>query len=233
VSCRAVGEALLAALVQLQAGAAFQPGVIPAQAAAASNSTSSPATASQSATPSTAPAAATSSTALGLLEVPASGTAAAAAPVTSRSTGSAATDFSLGSDAVSGSWHAGGPVDVASLTKLVQLVLKVLQRVERWHSAMSIGECSTVTAINGSKATLTVHARSAIAVLCKDLLTGIPLPVGLFSCQTPATEQSTSSTQCISRHPLVRSHHVKQQESADVLTAAALDESRAMCCSAL
>jgi hypothetical protein len=145
--CRAVAEALLAALVQLQAGATFQPGVIPAQTAAALAPTSSSSSStgnSMTATHSSVTATGGASATVGVLKVPAPG--AATAPVTARSTATsaAATDFSLGSDVVSSSWHADGPVDVASLTKLVQIVLKVLQRMERWHCTMSIGEdCST------------------------------------------------------------------------------------------
>jgi hypothetical protein len=154
MSCRAVAEALLAALMQLQAGAAFQPGVIPAQAAAAAtpnSSKGSSAMTNQGVTTFTATATAAGAPSaagvLGSLKAPAP--EAASAPVTVRSTGSsaAATDFNLGSDAVSSSWHAGGPVDVASLTQLVQLVLKVLQRMERWRSVMSIGEnCGVLSA---------------------------------------------------------------------------------------
>jgi hypothetical protein len=140
-----VAEALLAALVQLQAGAAFQPGVIPAQTAtavvAANGSTSNTLLAAQglghTAATGTASAANT-----GSRITPASGTASGTALLTAHSnaTSAAVTDFSLGSDAVSSSWRAGGPVDVASLTKLVLVVLRVLQRMERWHSVMSIGK---------------------------------------------------------------------------------------------
>eukprot|EP00775_Hariotina_reticulata_P005829 gene5829-6070_t len=48
-------------------------------------------------------------------------------------------EFSFGSDAVTQAWHARCSVDVVGLTKGMQLVLQVLQRMERWHSMMSIG----------------------------------------------------------------------------------------------
>lgn len=143
--CRAIAEALLNTLEQLRAGSAFYPGVIPVQPAISSSSNSGSPLPSQTACRTTSSM--TKPVGLGpvgSINMLASVAGAGSVPATSRSNNTAAASaaLSMGSDAVVTSWHAGGPVDVASLTRLVLLVLKVLQRMERWHSAMSIGECS-------------------------------------------------------------------------------------------
>jgi hypothetical protein len=63
----------------------------------------------------------------------------ASGSTTARST-QQSSEISYGSDAVVQAWHARCSVDVAGLTKVMQLVLQVLQRMERWHSMMHIGE---------------------------------------------------------------------------------------------
>lgn len=52
-------------------------------------------------------------------------------------------------------------MDVAGLTKLVQLVLKVQQRMERWHSFMSIGEWCCTAGTSGRQ-----PRHSCLLVMC-------------------------------------------------------------------
>lgn len=48
--------------------------------------------------------------------------------------------FSFGSDAVVECWHTGGDLDVAGLTQLLVVVLKVLHKMQRWRCMLELGE---------------------------------------------------------------------------------------------
>lgn len=125
LSCSAVAEALLSVSQQVRAGAVFHPNIIPVCIDAITNhSTSAKA---------------------GLADTDAArpGTKRGR-PISARSNVSAGSaggvsHFSMGSDAVVVRWHAGAPVDIEALTRLMLMVIKVLQKMERWRTAFDIG----------------------------------------------------------------------------------------------
>lgn len=124
-----MAEAVLVVLHQLRTGAAFHSKVVPLIPTTTAGASS---TAGSAAVSTDAAATQTGKKTL----------SGDSRPVSARShaTSAAATDFSLGSDAVVTRWHEGVPIDVEGLTRLILLVLKVLHKMERWHKIMDIGK---------------------------------------------------------------------------------------------